>query len=204
MTHKVTATNHVAPAQAKFTIPSLVPEKEHVNCVFKNENLWASDSQGKTIPLANIPAPKAVADGSADAPKATKGFVIPSLIPAPVKKNEVAWTSKRPQPAVDPQYSGKQNYGDTYTVKKGNTAWDVAKSGLQSKGVKTTNAHIMKEINRLAQINGCKNGDELAKKFHIGSTIKIEGYSPEVKHHAVAKNPPQTPYSQSLFTPPTK
>jgi len=118
--------------------------------------------------------------------------------------DSVAWTSKRTQPEATKQYGGDQKYGDTYTIKKGNTAWDVAKSGLQSKGVAATNAEIMKEINRLAAINGCKNADELKGKFKIGATIKVEGYSPEVKHHAEAKqgDPIEQITSGGVPTPP--
>lgn len=85
------------------------------------------------------------------------------------------WTSKRPQPEVEGQYSPK-NKPKTYTIQKGNTLWDVAKSGLQSNSVKATNEEIMKELERLTKLNDCESIDELAKKCSkIGSVVKLSG-----------------------------
>ena len=106
----------------------------------------------------------------------------------------VQWNSKRPRPKVENQYGG--GFNKCYKIQKGNTAWDIAKSGLIScTGKAPTDKEIMNEITRLAKLNGCKDINEFSKMFKIGTEIRITGSS-------VEKNTlPNLPPPESIFLP---
>ncbi len=53
----------------------------------------------------------------------------------------------------------------TYTVEKGDCAWKAARKSLQSSGKTVTNSEIMKEMSRLAKLNGCETVDDFNQKF---------------------------------------
>ena len=54
----------------------------------------------------------------------------------------------------------------TYTVvQKGDCAWKAAKKNLQASGKTVKNADIIKEMNRLAKLNGCESVDDFNNKF---------------------------------------
>lgn len=53
-----------------------------------------------------------------------------------------------------------------HTVVSGDSAWKVAKKQLKTKGNgKVTNTQIVKEMNRLATLNGCKSVEDFSQKF---------------------------------------
>ena len=65
----------------------------------------------------------------------------------------------------------------TYTVQKGDCAWKAAKKNLQASGKTVKNADIIKEMNRLAKLNGCESVDDFNNKFFskIGLSFIIKG-----------------------------
>ena len=64
----------------------------------------------------------------------------------------------------------------TNIVQKGDSPWKVAVKNLQLHGQKVTNSDIVKEMNRLAKLNGCSDIEEFKSKFfsNIGKEFKIE------------------------------
>lgn len=62
----------------------------------------------------------------------------------------------------------------THTVRKGECAWSYAQSNLKAQGKKVNNNAIVKEMNRLAKLNGCSSVDDFNSKFFskIGTTFK--------------------------------
>ena len=62
------------------------------------------------------------------------------------------------------------------TVQKGDCAWNVAKQSLKLNGEKVTNAAIVKEMDRLAKLNGCDDVQDFSKKFFstIGKNIETK------------------------------
>lgn len=65
---------------------------------------------------------------------------------------------------------------NTHVVKKGDCAWNVAKANLKEQGKKVSNAEIMKEIQRLATLNGCNDANDLSAKFFntVGKELKLQ------------------------------
>jgi len=59
-------------------------------------------------------------------------------------------------------------------IKSGDSPWKIAANNLAKEGKKPSSQDIVKEMNKLAQINGCKSVDEFGKKFsRIGESIKV-------------------------------
>ena len=88
----------------------------------------------------------------------------------------------------------------TFTVKRGDSAWKMAQRSLQTNGQRVTNADIMKEMRRLANLNGCNNVDDFNSKFFskVGGDVLIKQGStplPEAK--------PETKQPAKLETPST-
>ena len=63
-----------------------------------------------------------------------------------------------------------------HKIRKGDSPWKIAARNLKEKGVKADNNAIVKEMQRLAQLNGCKNVDDLSTKFfnRIGLELKTD------------------------------
>ena len=66
-----------------------------------------------------------------------------------------------------------------HKIQKGDSPWKVAVTNLKARGVKTDNNAIVKEMQRLAQLNGCKNVEDLSSKFfnRIGLELKTDSNS---------------------------
>ena len=83
-------------------------------------------------------------------------------------------------------------------VRKGDCAWSVAQKTLKSKGQQATNNAIVKEMQRLAKLNGCSSVDDFNSKFFskigneylIGdnSTPKKEIQYPTIKKDTIQNN----------------
>ncbi|MBP3846955.1 L,D-transpeptidase [bacterium] len=82
------------------------------------------------------------------------------------------------------------NINRTETVHKGDSPWKIAARSLKNKGVKVTNADIIKEMNRLTILNGCTDVDDFGKKFFssIGKQVITEKKAATPKQKAI----PQT------------
>jgi len=78
---------------------------------------------------------------------------------------------------------------NTHKVRSGDCPWNVAKDNLRSKGGKVTNSEIVKEMNRLAKLNGCDSVDDFSEKFFfkIGSEFVVD------KKEAPAETPKRKP-----------
>lgn len=78
----------------------------------------------------------------------------------------------------------------THTVQRGECAWNVAKKNLQSKGTKSTNADIAKEMQRLANLNGCESVEDFNAKYFssVGSEFVCEENKQEKKGADVPAN----------------
>ena len=66
----------------------------------------------------------------------------------------------------------------TYTIKKGDTLWAVAKQQLINSGnPKPSTLDILKSMKAIATANGCKNPEDCRKKYfnHIGSQLDLTG-----------------------------
>ena len=114
---------------------------------------------------------------------------------------DAQWTSKRKQPSVDQHYKGTGT-PDTYVMQQGNTLWDVAKSGLESKGMKVTNEEIMKELNRLTIVNDCKTINEMAQKFKlVGSKVRLSAGDKIPEHPGGKAKPKEHPYEPHVPNP---
>lgn len=65
------------------------------------------------------------------------------------------------------------NLNNTHKVKQGECAWKVAKDNLKKNGEKVSNANIVREMNRLANINGCDSVDDFNKKFFSSTGLEF-------------------------------
>lgn len=77
---------------------------------------------------------------------------------------------------VKPQDETQQK--ETYTIKKGDNLWNVAKEHLKQSGIeKPNNRQIMDAMQQIAELNGCKNAEECKNKFFrkIGTELDITG-----------------------------
>ncbi|MBO6181175.1 hypothetical protein J6O86_05755 [bacterium] len=84
-----------------------------------------------------------------------------------------------------------------HKIQKGDSPWKIAARNLKARGVKADNNAIVKEMQRLAQLNGCKNVDDLSSKFfnRIGLELKTDS-TPQTRAHgsvqgSVVKRRPQ-------------
>jgi len=72
--------------------------------------------------------------------------------------------------------------GSDYTIEKGSNLWNVAKNICKKTDTEVSNADIVKEMTKLAKLNGCKTYDELGEKFNkIGNHIKLKASTNPVK-----------------------
>ena len=77
----------------------------------------------------------------------------------------------------------------TYTVEKNTTLWSVAKNICKKTDDNVSNADIVKEMKRLAKLNGYDDFNELGDKFKkIGNKIKVDN----AVSKETAKKPVQT------------
>jgi len=64
---------------------------------------------------------------------------------------------------------------NTQRVRKGDCAWNFAKQQLKRQNKSVKNADIIKEMNRLAKINGCDDYEDFNEKFfsNVGKEVKV-------------------------------
>lgn len=67
-----------------------------------------------------------------------------------------------------------------HKIQKGDSPWKIASNNLKSRGAKVDNNAIIKEMQRLAVLNGCKNAEDLGTKFFnkIGLELKLDSSNP--------------------------
>ena len=68
------------------------------------------------------------------------------------------------------------NSKSTYTIQQGDSPWKVAQKSLQIRGASLKGDAIIREMNRLAQINDCNSVDDFTKKyfFSTGKKLKLD------------------------------
>ncbi len=76
---------------------------------------------------------------------------------------------------------------NSYTIQKGDCPYTLAKNNLKNQGKKATNSAIVKEMNRLATLNGCKNVDEFGKKYFNSAGKKIT-FTGQPKQQNITQN----------------
>ncbi|MBD5401427.1 L,D-transpeptidase family protein [bacterium] len=83
---------------------------------------------------------------------------------------------------------------NTLKVSKGDCPWTAAKKSLVTKGAKPTNGEIVKEMKRLAELNGCNSVDDFSKKFftRVGLEFVIDNNA-SAKKETPAPAPVQIP-----------
>lgn len=79
-------------------------------------------------------------------------------------------------------------------VRKGDSPWKFAERNLSNKGQQVTNADIMKEMSRLAKLNGCDNVEDFNKKFFsaTGKEILTNTQEKTIPTQQTKVNPPKT------------
>ena len=84
-----------------------------------------------------------------------------------------------------------------HTVKSGECAWNVAQKNLRSNGKQVTNGDILKEMKRLAALNGCDTVEDFNTKFFskVGSKFLLSTDS--------KKCPPSENTSKNISVPDT-
>ncbi len=84
----------------------------------------------------------------------------------------------------------KETINLSYKIQIGDCAWKVAKRNLSLDGQKPTNADIVKEMDRLAQINGYDSVSKFnsAKFSNLGNSIKTKSDSIQAIEEAPTDN----------------
>ncbi len=79
-------------------------------------------------------------------------------------------------------------------VERGDCAWTVAKRNLKAQNKSAKNADIVKEMKRLANINGCKDANDFNKKCFssVNNYYAVEEKKPVVNKDSTPKKPDNT------------
>ncbi len=136
--------------------------------------------QGVTPPATTTPQPVAETKPAASQPIDMTAAGSQKEVPKTAASQPIDMTGggtrTQEQTAVQPQPQEEKSY----TVKKGDTLWAVAKQMLIDSGIsRPTNGQIMDAMNLIAKANGCNSVEECRDKFFnkTGSTLNLTGLS---------------------------